>query len=175
MSLDDFIDTGKTVSKTDEQSEKVGGTTEAPKKFSRDKFEEVLEETKHDFERKDYDWTKEWVYEAKSEDGGFIMRVYSSVDKRSNKARDTGSDAIRLVVLHADSTKPVLREKRTNRVPTWPKNLKKKIRNVEKRKDNLKFCNKCNGVMLIQKNKDSGDRFWGCSNYPDCRNTEPLG
>lgn len=164
MTLDDFTS-------SDSQQE---GINRKPKKFTRDDFEEVLEETSHSWERKDFDWTKEWIYETESEKGRFIMRIYSSVDKRDNKARDTGDDAIRLVVLEKQTTKPVIKEKRTNRVPTWPKNLKKKIKNIENRKNEVKICSKCTAVMVIQRNKESGNKFYGCSSYPHCENTESL-
>jgi hypothetical protein len=142
--------------------------------FDRDEFEEVLDETQHDWNRKNYDWTKEWVYEAASENSRFVMRIYSSVDKRSNRSREKDSDAIRLVVLEKNTNKPVMKEKRTNRIKTWPKNLKKKIRNVKNRKDELNFCSRCDSVMVIQKNKEDGNRFWGCSKYPECENTESI-
>lgn len=102
------------------------------------------------------------------------MRIYSSVDKRDNKSREKDSDAIRLVVLEKDSERPVMKEKRTNRIKTWPKNLKKKIRNVSNRKDELNICDECGSIMVIRKNKKEGTKFLGCSSYPDCKNTKSL-
>jgi hypothetical protein len=29
--------------------------------------------------------------------------------------------------------------------------------------------------MVVRRNRASGDDFWGCSRYPDCRGTRPIG
>lgn len=142
--------------------------------FTKERFEEVLAETEYSWEIKDYDWTNEWVYEVGSGKGKFVMRVYSSVDKRSNESREKDSDAIRLVVLHEETNKPVLSEKRTNRIKTWPKNLKQKISNIEERRNDLEWCGECSSVMLIRENSQSGEEFYGCSSYPECTNTKPM-
>lgn len=36
--------------------------------------------------------------------------------------------------------------------------------------ENLK-CPACGGRMVSRKNGKSGQRFWGCASYPDCRGT----
>jgi DNA topoisomerase-1 len=42
-------------------------------------------------------------------------------------------------------------------------------------KDTGKKCKKCKkGTMLERKNRSSGDKFLGCSNYPKCKNTESI-
>lgn len=167
MSLDNFTsDNSSTVDSS--------GNKRKSQMFTRDRFEEVLDETEYKWQRKDYDWAKEWIYEAESDDGKFTMRVYSSVDKRSDKSREKDSDAIRLTVIHTESGWPVMSEKRTNRIKTWPKNLKKKIANIKDRKDEVTFCDDCGSIMLIRENKENGDKFYGCIEYPECKNTEPL-
>lgn len=30
-------------------------------------------------------------------------------------------------------------------------------------------CPKCNAPMLLRENSHTGERFWGCSRFPDCR------
>ncbi|EGQ44151.1 MAG: topoisomerase DNA binding C4 zinc finger [Candidatus Nanosalina sp. J07AB43] len=138
-----------------------------------EEFEQALSETDVDFERKDYPWSGELIYEAKSEDDTFTLRVYSSLDKRTGEARSRGSDAIRTVVLHTDSGRPVLKEKRTNRIQTWKKNLKKKINKLAKQQGNVKKCEECGNTMVIRENSN-GEEFYGCSWYPNCKNTESL-
>lgn len=32
-------------------------------------------------------------------------------------------------------------------------------------------CPECGGPMLSRKNQASGQRFWGCLRFPDCRGT----
>lgn len=171
MGLEDFTDDDTS---TDAETEETKGNKRKYTRFDKEDFEKCLEGTFLDFEEVDYEWTRELVYEAESKNGKFILRVYSSLDKRTGEARDKGSDAIRLVVLEKDTERPVLKEKRTNRIQTWCKNLGKKIENIKNRKDEVRVCNKCNSVMVIRENNESGDRFWGCTGYPECKNTRPL-
>lgn len=35
------------------------------------------------------------------------------------------------------------------------------------------FCS-CGGAMIRRQNKQKGNYFLGCSNFPGCRNTQPL-
>lgn len=142
--------------------------------ITRSEFKQALSETQLDFKEVNYNWTGELIYEAYSTDETFTLRVYSSLDKRTGKSRDKGSDAIRTVVLHTDSGKPVLKTKRTNRIKTWRKNLKKKISTLIKKQGNIQECEKCGSVMVIRENNKTGDEFYGCTNYPECKNTKPL-
>jgi len=141
--------------------------------ITKQEFEQALSETKYNFKEVDYDWTGELVYEATSDNGAFTLRVYSSLDKRTGEARDKGSDAIRTVVLHTKSGNPVLSKKRTNRIQTWKKNLKKKINSIENQKSEVVMCSECGNPMVIRTSGD-GDKFYGCSAYPDCENTESI-
>lgn len=143
-------------------------------RFDAEEFQTCLEMSSLNFRQVDHDWTRELVYEAKSENDSFILRVYSSLDKRTGQARDKGSDAIRTVVLHADSGRPVLKEKRTNRIKTWCKNLRKKIDSLKNRQEEIEFCSKCGSIMVIRANKKTGNKFYGCTGYPDCKNTKSL-
>lgn len=43
---------------------------------------------------------------------------------------------------------------------------------VEIDKEKFKVCSKCNSIMDLKKGKYG--EFWGCSNYPDCNNIEPV-
>jgi hypothetical protein len=141
--------------------------------ITQEEFEEALAETSYSFQRVSYSWTKELVYESYSENEVFTLRVYSSLDERTGKTRSKGSDAIRTVVLHTESGKPVMREKRTNRIKTWKKNLKKKIQSLTDRQGDIVMCNNCESPMVIRENSD-GDKFYGCSSYPECKNTESI-
>ena len=35
-------------------------------------------------------------------------------------------------------------------------------------------CPKCGAPMVKRTNRRTGDAFWGCANYPDCRGTRPI-
>lgn len=174
MGLDNFKSEDTTDETSDTDKEEQTGNKRTSEMFTRDEFEDVLEDTEYDWSRMRYDWAREWIYEAESENGNFIMRVYSSVDRRNNKSREKDSDAIRLTVIDAESERPVMKEKRTNRIKTWPKNLKKKIHNVKNRKDEITICSECGSLMVVRSNKETGEKFLGCTNYPDCQNVEQL-
>lgn len=167
MALDDY-----TSGATDEQSTKEN--KREFDQFTRAEFEKCLAETEHDFEVKKYDWTWELVYEAESDNGEFSLRVYSSIDQHTDVARDKGSDAIRTTVIHNETQQRVLSDRRTNRIQTWPKNLKKKIRRLANSRDKLQMCSQCGSVMAIRENNNTGDKFYGCTSYPECDNTEPI-
>jgi len=35
-------------------------------------------------------------------------------------------------------------------------------------------CPKCGGPMVLRQNRNNGNSFYGCSNYPKCRHTVPI-
>lgn len=142
-------------------------------RYTREEFEAALGKTEYDWERVNYDFAKEYAYEHESEEDNFLMRIWSSIDVRTNKARDKDKDAIRLAVLWTETMEPVLTEKRTNRIVTWEKNLLKKIRNIQERQQELRICSECNSVMVIRESKD-GNKFYGCTEYPECKNSESI-
>ena len=39
---------------------------------------------------------------------------------------------------------------------------------------NKVICNKCGCVMILRIRKSDNVRFWGCSNFPNCKNTVPF-
>lgn len=176
MTLDKFTNTDSST----HSSDKMGGNKREYTRFSRDEFEDCLSQTGLEFNEVKISGTKELVYEATTPDGTFVLRVWSSLDRRTGKARDKGSDAIRTVVIHKPTGRPVLKEKRTNRIKTWRKNLKKKIKNVQERKSELHFCDKCGRLMVLRENSNTGNKFWGCTGWhkdPEkrkCSNTEPI-
>jgi len=141
--------------------------------IDKQEFEAALAETGFAFKEVDYEWSGELIYEAESENGMFTLRVYSSLSKHTGHARDKGSDAIRTVVIHTDTGRPVLKEKRTNRIQTWKKNLKKKIDNMASRQSEVEICGQCGNPMVIRTSKD-GNEFYGCSQYPECTYTKSI-
>jgi hypothetical protein len=142
-------------------------------RYTREEFEQALAETKYNWNRVSYDFAGEYAYEHESEDGNYLMRIWSSIDKSTDQARDKDKDAIRLAVLWTETMEPVLTEKRTNRIGTWKKNLLKKINNIQERQKELQICSECSSVMVIREN-ESGNQFYGCSGYPECKNTESV-
>lgn len=180
MALDDFASDDAEGSDDKQESSEETGSKRTYTKFDRKEFEECLDKTNLDFEEVQMKGTKELVYASPSKNEEFVMLVWSSLDRRTGEARDRGADAIRTVVKHIDTDKPVLREKRTNRIQTWCKNLRKKINSLIARREELKTCPECGRVMVIRKNQKDGSKFWGCTGWAkdederDCSNTEPF-
>jgi len=144
-------------------------------KITEDEFKSALDETGMDFEKVDYHWACEIIYEANSKNGTYCIRVYSTIDKYKEKSRDTGEDSIKINVIHNETGQPLFKATRTYRIPTWKKNLKKKIKEVIGRKDQIMICNKCGNPMVVRENSKTGNKFYGCTGYPDCKNTMSIG
>ena len=81
-------------------------------------FEEALSEMFSD------DWqeitntlngTQESVYQVKSDNPNIAIRIYSSIDVRTNESRDIGQDAIRIVIWDCLNDRPMGKTKRIHR------------------------------------------------------------
>jgi len=151
--------------------------------ITREEMERVLGE---DFVPLTLPGTRELVY-AKRVDVDNIplsLRVYTSIDP-SGYARDVGKDAIRVEVYYRYHTteniddKGISRtwhlrrvggSKRVNRVPGWEDRLQERISTW---RDQLgPLCGSCNSPMILR--KGSKGKFYGCAQYPKCRNTQPY-
>lgn len=100
--------------------------------------------------------------------------VYSSIDERSGVSRDSGSDAIRVVLMWRNTEgfewKAIGSTKRVNRIGTWRKNLRKRLSGW---KDMLEGrCGDCGAPLTIRRGQHG--KFLGCARYhsSDCNYTE---
>lgn len=106
-------------------------------------------------------------------DDNVSILIWSSIDRRSGESREKGSDAIR-TVLHLDGYGPIGGRKRTHRIGTWRKNLKKKIVSLaEETEDFVNKCPECDTGYLVEREGQYGN-FLGCTNYPNCDHTEQI-
>lgn len=141
--------------------------------ITRSEFESALSDM-GDFERVEYDWTQEHVYEMRVRNV-FIVRVYSSVDKRSDDTRSCGKDAIRVCLLYdkpgEDSgVEPLAKQPHTKRMPNWVSNLTPKVESLLANvPGNIHGCDNCGSMMVIRTNGSTGEDFYSCLG---CRNTE---
>jgi len=144
--------------------------------ITRQEFEEFLATTRPEWELVDEAKSKEHVYEASTRDSkraNIVLRLYSSIDERTDKCRDKGSDAIRLLVFDTSTGRPVGGRTKTLRIKTWEKNLRKKIESVWGELDQyINICDECNSVMVIRDGKYG--EFYSCNSYPDCDYTENI-
>lgn len=79
--------------------------------IEKDQFETYLPDGFQAIETK----AKEYVYQGETEKPNVGIRVYSSVDIRTNKTRDIGSDAIRVVLWDLLNDRPLGKGKRIHR------------------------------------------------------------
>lgn len=141
--------------------------------FDKEEFEEFLSQRGRNWVLNERQNAVEYVYDypdyAPKLDN-VVLRIYSTVDKRTNISRGKGNDAIRLVAVVKPTGSPVTGEKKTLRIKTWKKNLREKIEAMLDNKDELiTICDECGGVMLPKEGKYG--EFLGCYNYPECNNT----
>lgn len=118
----------------------------------------------------------EYVYETHDfmpEQNGIVLRVYSTIDKRTDKARGSGEDAIRQVVFNRHALKPMGGRKKTLRIRTYCKNLRDKIRSIfDEYEEYVNRCSQCGQWMVIREGQYG--EFYGCTGYPECDNTENI-
>lgn len=157
-----------------DKSDDLGDKAGTYKRINKAEFEDCLDKTDLHFQVVNYDWTGELIYEAYSKNETFTIRVYSSLNKHSGAARDKGSDAIRVVLLHTESGRPLMKNRRVHRIQTFCKNLRQRIRKVVDSKGQLRYCPRCDGLMVIRQNNSDGNKFYGCLNYPECEGTRSI-
>jgi len=100
------------------------------------------------------------------------LRVYTGIVPSGN-SRGVGEDAMRVTIFQRTSEGTVKMaggSKRVHRVKGWRKNLQNRIDAWE---DLLgPQCPAC-GNLMVERDGRNG-KFYGCSNYPDCKKTLPL-
>jgi len=154
---------------------------ETKRKYSqptKQEFEECLFSAKEDVE-----WSidmkapgLEYVYDCHDflpDHNGIVLRVYSTIDKRTGRARSKDSDAIRLVVFNRHVMRPMGGRVKTLRIETYCKNLTEKIQDIfEEYEQYVNECPECGRWMVIREGKYG--EFLGCTGYPDCDHTEEV-
>lgn len=134
------------------------------------------------FDEIELGYTNEFVFENRYEgeyspiDDPIAIRWFTSVDKQTEVSRPKGEDAMRVMLVHLPTGKPIFQAERTHRIPTWKKNLTKKIERLKNKMYDLPMCPKCDSVLVVVKS-NQGRLFRGCSNYFDnkkCTFTKPL-
>lgn len=81
--------------------------------LTKEEFEEILPE---EFEIVDNPMAKEIIYDLNTANPDIAVRIYSSVDERTEKTREIGTDAIRVVFWDRKNGRPVGKGKKILRV-----------------------------------------------------------
>lgn len=180
MGLGDFLD------EYNEEGEEVSSESSSSKgqykRLTQEEFEEFLEALDpggfHIIgtdEDSNLAFTKEIVYgrDLNDEEDDLQIRIYSTIDVRTSKARDKGDDAIRTVIWSKSISQPIAGKTKTLRIQTWRKNLAPKIKELLETWDTRVIkCDEC-GSWMIRREGQYGE-FYGCSKYPVCENTKQV-
>ena len=110
--------------------------------------------------------------------GGINYTAYSPKQEYAiviSYPRDTTHrDCILVSVIDTDTKYDVIEPYPVYMVQSWKEELKNAISTIPEKKNELLFCHKCGGIMIIRKTNTTKERIRGCTNYPDCRHSEIL-
>jgi len=101
----------------------------------------------------------------------YSIRIYTGINPDGN-SRDVGRDAIRVEINWKDPTGTVRRcggSKRVHRVQGWRKNLQNRLDHWYQALGPQ--CH-CGAPMVLRTQRKSKHKFWGCSTYPQCKETK---
>lgn len=109
--------------------------------------------------------TNEYLYLINLDDD-FAIKVFSSIDKKTDMSREYGDDAIRLLPVVKEDLRP-LRCKARNiyRVKNWRSNFVKGMDELLIELGSDMKCKKCGGKMRVRKNRNKKVNFLSCSKY----------
>ena len=113
------------------------------------------------------------------------FRVFTSTAVDSTSARECGKDAVRIVVgaWKEGAFKPTAKSRRilrtapkgadeSKRVEAFIERLVGHMRTAYKEAATVEEC-RCGHAMALRSPRTGSD-FYGCTNYPECRNTRPA-
>lgn len=119
--------------------------------------------------------TSELIYAKRVDRDGLqlSLRIYTGINPSGN-SRGVGEDAMRATIFwrKPDGTvKMAGGSKRVHRVAGWRKNLQNRLDKWEELLG--PSCPECGNPMVERDGKNG--KFYGCSNYPQCKATRPIG
>jgi hypothetical protein len=102
----------------------------------------------------------------------FDIQVYSTVDLRTGMTRDTGKDAIRVMLRDIELNRTVLEWKVLRTQGAFRMTRQRCQEAWGYVMNPSHHCPDCGALLTARKGK-RGD-FLGCTNYPNCRFTRPI-
>jgi len=136
--------------------------------ITKEEFEQFLQ----DFKIVEDKIAKEIIYDIPTNNDKLKIRIYSSIDIKTQDSRSIGEDAIRCVLLDSKSNKPLDKGKRTNRMTNWREHLTEKLDKLREESSKVKFCKTCGSAMQEREGKNGS--FFGCTRYPICMTTMSM-
>ncbi len=114
-------------------------------------------------------------YVAIDLDRGYCLKIYSSIDREDSVSRDSGTDAIRVVVANANTGEPIrLAFPIVKRIKNWRKNIHRRMSEAIQSLGIKTACPLCDSLLLLRKRGSDETVFLGCSEYPDCKGSRDL-
>lgn len=176
MGLEEYMD-GFETTEEEKSSESSEGKDSPKPDYTYTGEKELLDvswdEVKEFIKTLDYNFSSEVPRVQKravgmeSEDGTFTLSV-----RYPPKREDW--DAILVGVLESETGYDTIEPYPVYFTEEWKEELLNAIETVLDNKDDIILCDKCGGVMIIRTTNTTRERIRGCSNYPDCRNSEIL-
>lgn len=116
---------------------------------------------------------KERVWDRQLDSTPYNIRVCSTLTiGKGSHSRRAGRDAIRVVLVKGNSDRPFYTATSVYRTQNALENMRKRCRETILWYRAMK-CGKCDHGMLLERtNKKDGHKFYGCSNFPECKHTE---
>lgn len=100
----------------------------------------------------------------------YEIRVFSSVSNVTDVTRHNGKDAIRCILIDTTKgTKPLVSHSVYRTKNALP-NVRKYCRELWKSHRSKCAC----GGLMVQRVSSTNHRFLGCTNYPNCKNTQNI-
>lgn len=154
-------------------------STKTYTRISEDEFDAFMADTAS-AERVEMAGVSETVYEMPLPSDDLSIRVFSTI--AGGAGRDRGADAIRTVVWSRRAGGPVGGERKTLRIGTWRKNLRRKIEELYAnwRDYDHGDCPECDSGVLVERRSGSNadwSPFLACSAWNGgrgCEHTESL-
>lgn len=95
----------------------------------------------------------------------YCLKIFSSVDRRTDLSKGTGKDSIKIVAANIDTLKPIRpRYTHTYRIETWRENFTLHIKEALEDLGNEMNC-RCGGEYVLKKNSIQNWNFLGCNLY----------
>lgn len=127
---------------------------------------------------------REVVVDVVPPGGRAMVRIYTSLAKGADAARGCGEDAVRVVVgvLGEDGFRPVAEAEKIlrtaprgveDRAGAFLARLTDRLRGAYKQAATVPACPACGRAMAVRSGAHGS--FYGCTGYPTCRATRPLG
>lgn len=183
MGLDDFMDLGVEPEEPDDSESTDDDEAQKPDykydgddelvEVSIEQVRETLAQTEYNFRRTPTPMDGA-TFQAESPGGKWLLTVDTAVKTGTTKEHGNFRDALLVVIRDADTGYNVIEPYPVYRTDSWSTDLKQTIQTVTENKDELVFCDKCGGVRIIRETNTTGERIRGCSNYPQCRNSDKL-